>query len=235
MIHMEHECSHKFERFMKTGITEDGVIIGAPWCPDCGAIRNEDHKWILPRYMRGDTFDIERAEEMYAEHLNELEAEIPKRAANRIDLAKELVKYIEDFTVPPFEAKNQIRRKHGIAPIRMLVTNEGEEPEGHCPNCGFAYADCECEDLLGNLDDDIEDIQARINTYIGDDILKKELKTLRGKGISIEMAKESLVAKYSQTEEEKAADGNPCQCGVEYVKQGIVWWCEGCKQNFVVQ
>jgi hypothetical protein len=36
-------------------------------------------------------------------------------------------------------------------------------------------------------------------------------------------------------EKEKAKHTNPCQCGVEYLKQGIVWWCEGCKTNYVVE
>lgn len=28
---------------------------------------------------------------------------------------------------------------------------------------------------------------------------------------------------------------DPCQCGVEYLKQGIIWWCSVCKNNFVVE
>jgi hypothetical protein len=27
----------------------------------------------------------------------------------------------------------------------------------------------------------------------------------------------------------------PCDCGVPYLKQGIIWWCEGCKNNFVME
>jgi hypothetical protein len=26
----------------------------------------------------------------------------------------------------------------------------------------------------------------------------------------------------------------PCDCGEEYLKQGRIWWCPGCKENFVV-
>lgn len=228
-----NDCSHKHERWITTGYAKDGIAFGAWWCPDCGAIKNEDGRWVLARYMRGE-FDMDHAEEHYEEHINELQAEIPPRSASRKDIAEELVKAVEEFKIPLVEAKNNIRRKHGVTVKSTLVTN-GEDDNGHCPSCGFAYADCTCEELLGDLTPDIEDIQARINTVVGDDILLKELKTLRHKGIKLEMAKESLVAKYTQTEEEKRKDGNPCQCGVEYTKQGIIWWCPGCKKNYVME
>ena len=226
------ECSHKLERYITTGPTFNGRHIGAWWCPECGAIRNEDNNWILPRYMRGE-FDMEHAEDYYEEHINELQAEIPPRAASRQDIAEELVRSIEEFKVPLDEAKNNIRRKYGIRVKSSIV--DGEEDNGHCPNCGFAYADCTCDDLFGDLSSDVEDIQSLINVYVGDEVLLKELKTLRHKGIKLAMAKESLIAKYTQSEEERKKDGNPCGCGVEYTKQGIVWWCPGCKQNYVVE
>jgi hypothetical protein len=27
----------------------------------------------------------------------------------------------------------------------------------------------------------------------------------------------------------------PCDCGVGYIKQGIIWWCSSCKTNFVIE
>lgn len=30
-------------------------------------------------------------------------------------------------------------------------------------------------------------------------------------------------------------DNRPCNCGVPYLIQGIVWWCPDCKNNFIVE
>jgi hypothetical protein len=172
--------------------------------------------------------------EDYKAHARELSRIIPTEKATLDDIAAELVKYVERYMVPIFEAKRSVARKFGANFVPSLIVTE-ENHTSHCADCGFAIEDCQCE-KWGDLDDDIEEIQERINSRVGDIVLKKELIKLLNQNIPKKMAKESVIAQYTIDESNRQDLGDrPCLCGEQYVKQGKIWWCPGCKENFVVE
>jgi len=93
-----------------------------------------------------------------------------------------------------------------------------------------------------------EDINKMLphDTEVEEKILISELDALLSMGFPLHVAKKTLIGKYVGGGEPTISDngkyidledahlGSPCKCGKPYMKQGKIWWCPGCKENFVV-